>query len=207
MTRTIAQSVQIAGSTTIRRRQRYQHIVDRFEEIARARLGELNRISDICAAIDVSERTLERAFRAIYGITASRHLHGVRLAEARKALLSAGLGAENVTQVAVRFGFYELGRFAGESIEQRSAKAPPTPLAAAAAGQDAPPRRPTVSSVVRQAPVAPCFALTRSTSAAINKTASRRSPPSRAGGTRGHTGMSSNRPKWARSRHSRRAGW
>ena len=96
------------------KRQRYQHIVDRFEEVARAHLGELNRISDICAAIDVSERTLERAFQTIYGITASRHLHAVRLAEARKALLSVGAEAENVTQVAVRFGFYELGRFAGE---------------------------------------------------------------------------------------------
>ena len=110
----IAESIPIARSSTMPKRQRYQHIVDRFEEVARARLGELNRISDICAAIDVGERTLERAFRAIYGITASRHLHGVRLAEARKALLSAGAGAENVTQVAVRFGFYELGRFAGE---------------------------------------------------------------------------------------------
>ena len=95
-------------------RQRYQHIVDRFEEVARARLGELNRISDICAAIDVSERTVERAFQAIYGTTAFRHLHALRLAEARKALLSAGAQAENVTQVAVRYGFYELGRFAGE---------------------------------------------------------------------------------------------
>jgi len=36
------------------------------------------------------------------------------LAEARKALLAAGAEAENVTQVAVRLGFYELGRFAGE---------------------------------------------------------------------------------------------
>ena len=95
-------------------RQRYHHIVDRFEKVARARLGELNRISDICKAIDVSERTLERAFQAIHGITACRHLHAVRLAEARKALLAAGAGAESVTEVATRFGFYELGRFAGE---------------------------------------------------------------------------------------------
>jgi transcriptional regulator GlxA family with amidase domain len=112
--RNIPEPVQVAQSTTLPIRQRYQHIVDRFEEVARARLGELNRISDICAAIAVSERTLERAFQAIYGITASRHLHAVRLAEARKALLSAGSEAENVTQIATRFGFYELGRFAGE---------------------------------------------------------------------------------------------
>ena len=93
-------------------RQRYQQIVDRFEEIARANLGRSERIADLCEAAAISQRTLTRAFQAIHGTTPLRRLHALRLAGARKALLSADTASENVTQVALRFGFRELGRFA-----------------------------------------------------------------------------------------------
>src|SRR5262249_52673195 len=53
-----------------------------------------------------------RAFRAVEGITPSQYLSALRLAQARRALLSADSGAETVTDVAMRFGFRELGRFA-----------------------------------------------------------------------------------------------
>jgi transcriptional regulator GlxA family with amidase domain len=98
------------GLRVVPTRQRYQQIVDRFEEIARANLGDPERISDICDAIAVSQRTLVRAFHAVHGTSPSRYLHALRLAEARKALKNGAF--ENVTEVAVRFGFHELGRFA-----------------------------------------------------------------------------------------------
>ncbi len=91
-------------------RQRYQQIVDRFEQVARANFGKPERIADLCEAAAISQRTLTRAFRAIHGTTPLRHLHSLRLAEARRALLSTA--SANVTQVAMRFGFRELGRFA-----------------------------------------------------------------------------------------------
>ena len=93
-------------------RQRYQQIVDRFEQVARANFGKPERIADLCEAAAISQRTLTRAFQAIHGTTPLRHLHALRLAEARKALLSSDAASENVTQVALRFGFRELGRFA-----------------------------------------------------------------------------------------------
>jgi transcriptional regulator GlxA family with amidase domain len=93
-------------------RQRYQRIVDRFEEVARADLETLKPISEMCEAVGVSQHTLARAFRVVHGTTPLRHLHALRLAEARKALLSTDAASENVTQIAMRFGFRELGRFA-----------------------------------------------------------------------------------------------
>jgi transcriptional regulator GlxA family with amidase domain len=93
-------------------RQRYQQIADRFEEVVRANLGKGGHLSVICDAVAVSQRTLTRALRAIHHTTPSRHLRALRLSEARNALLSADVRSQTVTQVALRFGFRELGRFA-----------------------------------------------------------------------------------------------
>ena len=70
-------------------RQRYQQIADRFEEAVRANLATLDRVADLCQAIAVSQRTLLRAVRFIHGTTPFRFAQSLRLAEARKALLSA----------------------------------------------------------------------------------------------------------------------
>lgn len=98
------------GFRVVRAHQRYQRIVDRFEEIARANLGHPVHMADICEAMAVSQRTLTRAVRAVHGTTPSRYLHALRLSEARRALKDGT--SENVTQVALQFGFHELGRFA-----------------------------------------------------------------------------------------------
>jgi transcriptional regulator GlxA family with amidase domain len=95
-----------------RRVQRYQQIVDRFDAVARANLGKFAHIQDLCRLAAIEQRTLVRAFRAIRGTTPFRYLHALRLAEAREALLASDGAAETVTQVAMRFGFRELGRFA-----------------------------------------------------------------------------------------------
>ena len=91
---------------------RYREIVDRFEKIARANL-EASRVAGLRGALGVSARTLARAFREIHATTPLRYLHGLRLAEARTALESAD-PATTVTEIATRFGFRELGRFAAE---------------------------------------------------------------------------------------------
>jgi transcriptional regulator GlxA family with amidase domain len=99
------------GAVPARQARHYQKIVDRFEGVARASLGSPSHISELSEAAAVSQRTLLRAVRAIHRTTPSRYLHALRLAQAREALLSATKGAETVTQVAMRFGFRELGRF------------------------------------------------------------------------------------------------
>lgn len=92
---------------------RYREIVDRFEQIARANLETTTSVARLCRAAGVTPRTLARAFREVRATTPLRYLHGLRLAEARTALKSAD-AATTVTEVATRFGFRELGRFAAE---------------------------------------------------------------------------------------------
>jgi transcriptional regulator GlxA family with amidase domain len=93
-----------------RQAQRYQQIVDRFEQIARANIAKPASIAELCRNAAVAPRTLSRAFRAVYGTTPYRYLQELRLSEVRRALSSVS-DAANVTEVAKRFGFRELGRF------------------------------------------------------------------------------------------------
>jgi transcriptional regulator GlxA family with amidase domain len=96
----------------------YRRIVERFEEIARGNLGTSMRIADLCRAVGVTPRTLERAVRAVHAATPVEFLHALRLTEARQTLLSKCGSARSVTEVATRFGFREFGRFAGEYRER-----------------------------------------------------------------------------------------
>jgi transcriptional regulator GlxA family with amidase domain len=97
---------------------RYREIVDRFEKIARANLESTTSVAELCRTAGVTPRTLARAFRATHGTTPVQYLHDVRLTEARQTLLAGCSGAHSVTEVATRFGFRELGRFAGEYRER-----------------------------------------------------------------------------------------
>src|SRR5215470_13928218 len=98
--------------------EHYRRTVERFEEAARARLETPVRVSDLCRAVGVAPRTLERAVRAVHANTPVEFLHALRLTEARQTLLSTSAAAGSVTEVAMRFGFRELGRFAGEYRER-----------------------------------------------------------------------------------------
>ena len=93
---------------------RYREIVARFEKIARANLETTTSVAELCRAAMVTPRTLARAFRAVHGITPVHYLHVLRLSEARQTLLAKDARCSSVTEVATRFGFRELGRFAGE---------------------------------------------------------------------------------------------
>jgi transcriptional regulator GlxA family with amidase domain len=93
-------------------RERYQDIVDRFVRIAQASLDKPARIPELCRSVGVEPRQLRRACQAILGITPVSHLHTLRLNEARRTLSTPDGAASTITEVASRFGFHELGRFA-----------------------------------------------------------------------------------------------
>jgi AraC family ethanolamine operon transcriptional activator len=59
----------------------------------------------------VSERALRNTFRRQHGISPKQFDIRRRLNEARRALCDAAAG-QTVTAIAMRFGFFELGRFA-----------------------------------------------------------------------------------------------
>jgi transcriptional regulator GlxA family with amidase domain len=98
--------------------QHYRQIVELIEDMARGQADEPLHIDDICRAAGVSQRTLRNAFQVVYGSSPYRHLRTMRMSEARKALLSPASPSQTVTDVAMHFGFLELGRF---SVEYRRA--------------------------------------------------------------------------------------
>jgi transcriptional regulator GlxA family with amidase domain len=97
----------------IHRIEHYRQIVARFEAAARADLEKLVQVSRLARAAGVTLRTLERAVHAVHATTPLEFLRALRLSEARQTLSTCG-STTTVTEVATRFGFRELGRFAGE---------------------------------------------------------------------------------------------
>jgi AraC-like DNA-binding protein len=71
-------------------------------------------IPEICKAIRVPERTLRVCCQEHLGMSPKRYLVLRRMNLARRALRLAGADATTVTEVATRFGFWQLGRFAVE---------------------------------------------------------------------------------------------
>ena len=91
-------------------------LVEQTERLALAHLDEPLHMSALCRTLAVSERTLRKAFHKIHGLPPCRRLRMLRLAKARRALLSADSRRVTVTEIATGFGFVELGRF---SVEYR----------------------------------------------------------------------------------------
>ena len=101
-------------------------------------------IADLVSHCAVSERTLQKHFRAFMGVSPLDYWRRLRLAKARNELLRCAEDA-SVTDIATRFGFSHLGRFAqqyrrrfGETpsstlrrslLAQRAAGVPPHPEA------------------------------------------------------------------------------
>ena len=94
-----------------KREVHYPDLVERFEKVARETMGMPVSIRELCHAAALNQRTLLRAVRAVHGLTPCHYLRGIRLAEARQAFLCVDTRS-TVTEVALRFGFRELGRFA-----------------------------------------------------------------------------------------------
>jgi AraC-like DNA-binding protein len=89
-------------------------LVEQAERLALALIDEPLHISTLCRTLEISERTLRKAFHKIHGLPPCRRLRMLRLSEARRALLAADCKRITVTEIATEFGFLELGRFAVE---------------------------------------------------------------------------------------------
>jgi AraC-like DNA-binding protein len=96
------------GSSVARRH--HALIMSRFREALEKRVGEAIYIAELCTEIGVAARTLRQCCYEYIGISPKRYLLLRRLHLARRALRAEA--ATSVTDVATRFGFWELGRFA-----------------------------------------------------------------------------------------------
>jgi transcriptional regulator GlxA family with amidase domain len=89
--------------------------VRRAQQYIGAHLDDAMTIGDVAAAAGVAHRTLYKHFHEVRGISPMRYARDCRFAEVRQALLHAG-PRDNVTTIAVQWGFCHLGRF---SVEYR----------------------------------------------------------------------------------------
>ena len=90
----------------------HHRVVSRAEDALAEAIDTPIYVADLCKAAGVSERTLRNAFQSLYSVSPIRLLHLRRLHQVRRALRDDAQAS--VTEVALRFGFGNLGRFAVE---------------------------------------------------------------------------------------------
>jgi AraC family transcriptional regulator, ethanolamine operon transcriptional activator len=95
---------------TLSSRERWR-VVQRAESYIASCSDPTVRLDEVCLAAGTSLSRLERAFREVYGHGPRRTLTLRRMAAVRRELLQGQPGT-SVTEVATRWGFSHLGRFA-----------------------------------------------------------------------------------------------
>jgi AraC-like DNA-binding protein len=88
-------------------------IVRRAEEFLDAKLDSVISLAEVATAVGTSTKTLARAFRKQRGMGPMAFVRRRRLEAARRDLAAADPLATTVTDIALRYGFAHLGRFAG----------------------------------------------------------------------------------------------
>ncbi len=87
-----------------------QRVIDYLQVHAQ----QLPDMQTLCKVANLSERSLEYGFKEYLGVTPIRYTRIMRLNGVRFELLSSLNECTNVSDVAIKWGFLELGRFAGE---------------------------------------------------------------------------------------------
>lgn len=104
--------------------------VKRAEDYMLAHADEDVAMADLCAAAGVSASALFRGFRRFRGTGPMAYLKEVRLERARSELERHEIGETTVTEIATKWRFYHLGRFAADYM-RRFGESPSTTLRAA----------------------------------------------------------------------------
>ena len=94
-----------------------QATVEQVAAYLRANLDVPMRLSTLCEVAGLSERALREAFYHVHGMSPKRWMLAERLQNVRRTLTNRESAPISVTGVATKFGFYELGRFAGSYKE------------------------------------------------------------------------------------------
>ena len=94
-----------------RKEKSYSLTVRKCEDYTLSLDGRRPYLSELCAAANVSERTLQYAFRDIMGMSPLTYLHRLRLHRARDELRNAQSGSTTITDVARNWGFWHFGEF------------------------------------------------------------------------------------------------
>jgi transcriptional regulator GlxA family with amidase domain len=89
-------------------------VVTNAQAVVQDHLDEPIKIAELSHAVGVSERTLRNAFVDVCHESPKRYFLRERLQAVRRALRAAHADAVTVTAIATDYGFFELGRFAGQ---------------------------------------------------------------------------------------------
>ena len=89
-------------------------VMRRFRRVVEENPEHPLYIPEICKAIGVSSRTLQACCHEHFGMGPKHYLLLRRMHLARQALRLAAPDAASVTEIATRYGFWQLGRFAVE---------------------------------------------------------------------------------------------
>jgi AraC-like DNA-binding protein len=89
-----------------------QRPVSRAVELMRSDPAHPWSVTELAGAVSVSGRSLQEGFRRSLDTTPMAYLRRLRLERVREELISAAPGTISVTEVATRWGFGHLGRFA-----------------------------------------------------------------------------------------------
>jgi len=92
--------------TTLRQRKKIGEAVDLWKSTHFAL-----SVQEVSQQIGLNKRSLEYYFKQQIGYSPYQYLKRHRLNLARRALLVADPSEKSVTEIAMKFGFYELGRF------------------------------------------------------------------------------------------------
>jgi AraC-like DNA-binding protein len=93
-------------------KRHHARIMVRFEEVLAAHVGQSLRMPDLCDLIGVSDRTLRSCCTEFLGMGPSGYVLLRRLEQVRRALRDGDPAIVNVAELARRYGFKELERFA-----------------------------------------------------------------------------------------------
>jgi AraC family transcriptional regulator, ethanolamine operon transcriptional activator len=89
-------------------------LVLRAEDLMRACLRDPLTTFDLCRELQVSERTLQYAFREVRGMSPMAYYKAKRLNAVRQDLRGEGADTATVHEVAQRWGFWHTGEFAAD---------------------------------------------------------------------------------------------
>jgi AraC family ethanolamine operon transcriptional activator len=92
-------------------RPEYRVLGSRCNDYLEANVDRCVTLSELREALGVGDRTLRRFFASAYGTSPGRFLRVQRLHGVNRVLTEAGT---TVTSAAMSFGFFDLGRFAGD---------------------------------------------------------------------------------------------
>jgi AraC family ethanolamine operon transcriptional activator len=87
-----------------------RHVIDYLHSYGET----IPTIPELCKIAKLSERNLQYGFKEYLGITPIRYLRLLRLNGVRRDLLISNNKKDRVVDVALNWGFIELGRFARE---------------------------------------------------------------------------------------------